>query len=165
MGKYDVDAHFWSGLLAHNKFNWQKGVRAISRGIGGVQYHSTVSGYKGWEKVAESAIRRKPKSLLLGGHSNGGFAITSIAEAVNPFGIECWLVCIDRTMKSCPDMRGNVVEAIDLHAGLRTLDKGPDFTGNYVYRPFLEETHIGIQNNPEVQRIAIEFGKRWKESR
>jgi hypothetical protein len=162
MTRWDADAHMWSGLGSGNNYDWQAGLREICRGIGDVQFQSSMSGYDGWKDVAASAIRRKPKSILVGGHSNGGFATTSIARALEPHGIKVWIISFDRTMKRCPTLGSNVVAAIDIWAGLRKLVKGPNFTGELKLYPFLEETHLSVINNREAIELAIAFGKRWK---
>lgn len=162
MSKYDADIHCWSGLLSGDKYDWQEGLRVVCRRIGDAQFHSSMSGYDGWENVAASAIKRRPKSLLLIGHSNGGYAITKIAHALKPYGIDCQLICFDRTMKHCPTMKGNVSNAIDIWAGLRTLQKGQGFRGNYKKYDFSFESHISVIKNKEAQDLAVAFGKRWK---
>lgn len=162
MSKYDANIHVWSGLFANNKWNWQKGMREIARGIGHAQYHSTARGYGGYELVAGFAIQRKAKHLLLIGHSNGGYAITRTAEILEPHGIKCTLICLDRTMKSCPDLGSNVPYAWDFYAGLRKMEEGPNFKGVYTLRPFEHLSHIGIQNDPDVQREIIEIGRNWR---
>jgi hypothetical protein len=162
---YDADAHAWSGLFSGDKLSWQQGLRNVCAAVGDVMFHSSMSGYEGWEDVAESAIRRRPPSMFFMGHSNGGYAITAIARALEPYGIPCWLCSWDRTMKPCATIGGNVPEAIDIWAGLRTLKKNERFRGNYVLHDFSRETHIGLLGNEKAQQVAIEFGRRWKASR
>ncbi len=165
MSIYDANAHCWSGLLSRNKLHWQDGLRDICREIGDVQFHpskETGSGYDGWREVAESAIKRGEKNLLLIGHSNGGYAITKIARMVKPHGIICSLVCFDRTHKSCPKLGSNVDRAIDIWAGLKKLEPGSDFNGSLKLYSFQQESHIGVINNKRAKRLAIDFGKEWK---
>lgn len=158
---YDADAHCWSGLLSGNKYPWQEGLRHICREIGDVQFHSSQSGYAGWEDVAFAAMGRNAKSLLLIGHSNGNYATTKIAEMLNQHGVECWLICFDRTRKACPKLGSNVREAIDIWAGMKKLEPGPDFNGELVLHSFQQESHIGVISSRRAQQIAIEFGRRW----
>ena len=162
MSIYAADNHSWSGLLSKNKYDWQEGLRNVCRNVGDFQFHPSSSGYAGWRAVARHAIDHKKKFLLLMGHSNGGYAITKCAEFVAPHGIKCALICWDRTLKRCPPIGHNVVAAIDLYAGLRTLEQGPDFRGYYKKYDFTKETHTGILKNLEAQRIATEFGLKWK---
>lgn len=162
---YSADAHCWSGLLSGDKWQWQEGLRHVCAQIGGVQFHSSMLGFEGWEEVAAAALRRKARSLLLMGHSNGGYAITSIAAALESAGIECWLISFDRTLKTCPALGGNVAHALDLWAGLENLKIGPRFKGTLTRRDFSEESHIGVIGNGDAQRLAIDFGKRWKRER
>jgi len=165
MSIFDADAHCWSGLLSGNNRAWQEGLRVVCREIGDVQFHASQSGYLGWESVANAAIDRDAPSLLLIGHSNGGFAITSVAARLARYGIPCWVLCFDRTMKECPPLGENVPEALDLWAGLKNLKRGPNFVGNLKRRDFSHCSHIGVIGDPEAQAEAIRFGKRWRASR
>lgn len=165
MSIYNSDAHCWSGLLSGENRAWQEGLRIVCREIGDVQFHASQSGYLGWDAVADAAIQRGAPSLLLIGHSNGGYAITSAAARVKSAGIPCWVLCFDRTMKECPPLGSNVPEALDLWAGLKNLKRGPDFTGNLKRRDYSHLSHIGVIGDPDAQRDAIEFGKRWRASR
>lgn len=163
MSIYRAEAHCWSGLLSGDKYHWQQGLRNVCRQIGDVQFHSSMSGYEGFEKVAYDAINRKAKSLLLIGHSNGGYAITKIAQMVKTYDIECWLICFDRTMKRCPPLGRNVPYALDLWAGLKNLEPGPDFKGQLKTIDYSRESHIGVIANRQAQEDAIKFGRYWKE--
>lgn len=162
MSIYAADNHAWSGLLSKNKYLWQEGLRNVCRNVGDFQFHATASGYSGWTGVAKYAIENNKKFLLLMGHSNGGYAITKIAERVAPHGIKCALISWDRTLKRCPPIGQNVVAAIDLWAGLRVLELGDDFRGDYKKYDFPKESHTGILTNLDAQRIATEFGMKWK---
>ncbi len=165
MSVYDANAHCWSGLLSRKDLHWQDGLRDICREIGDVQFHpskETGYGYDGWREVAEAAIARGEKNLLLIGHSNGGYAITKIARMVKPHGIICSLVCFDRTRKACPKLGSNVDRAIDIWAGLKKLEPGSDFNGSLKLYSFQQESHIGVINNKRAKRLAIDFGKEWK---
>lgn len=162
---YDSPVHVWSGLLSGNNYTWQEGLRIVAANIGDASFHSSMSGYDGWEKVAASAVRRQVESIVLIGHSNGGYAITKCAAALKPHGIKAYLVCFDRTMKRCPALGANVPEALDLYAGLRNLESGPDFVAannTLTVVDFSEESHIGVIGNEHAQRLATAFGKRWK---
>lgn len=172
MGRYDADANAWSGLLSGDKYEWQRGLRDIAQQTGDFMFHSSMSGYEGWNQVADSIAMRRPKSVFLTGHSNGVFAITSIAKAVKPLGIDCWLCSFDRTMKPCPMIGGNVSQAIDIWAGLKTLTLAPDFHGQYRRYDFNggdprfpNETHLGIINNKQAIDIAVAFARKWKASK
>jgi hypothetical protein len=160
MSIYDADIHCWSGLFSAN--NESKGLRHVCREISDAQFHSSNSGFEGWEEVASAAIKRQAKSLLLIGHSNGNYATTKIAERLKQHYIDCWLICFDRTLKSCPKLGSNVIEAIDIWAGLAVLVPGEDFNGTLALHSFQKETHSGVLNNKQAQQIAIDFGIRWK---
>lgn len=160
MSKYDADVHCWSGLLSGDKYGWQEGLRIICQRIGNAQFHSSMSGYEDWDRVAARAIVRKPKSLLLIGHSNGGWAITKIADALAPYDIDCQLICFDRTLKVCPTLKHNVSRAIDIWAGLRTMQRSPSFKGYYKKYDFSKESHISVIANKQAQDIAVEFAKK-----
>ena len=165
----DVDApvHIWSGLLSGGNPEWQRGLKRVARGIGGAAFHPSDedrTGYRWWRDVADAAIARRAKSLVLIGHSNGGFAITSVAAylAQKAPEIACYLCCFDRTMKACPRLGANVPEALDIWAGLKTLEKGPGFAGTLISVDLNQESHIGVINNRVAQNLAIAFGRKWK---
>ncbi|HEU0310664.1 MAG TPA: hypothetical protein VFR36_05550 [Sphingomicrobium sp.] len=165
---FDADAHCWSGLLSGRKFAWQKGLREVSLGIGGVQFHPShedLSGYQDWRKVADAAIARKAEGLLLIGHSNGVYAITAVAEylAQKNSPIKCVLAGFDQTKKPCPYMGKNVVAAIEIWAGLNRMKMGDDFAGAFETHPeFRPDSHIGVISNPKAQRLVVDFALRWK---
>lgn len=161
MDRYDADRHCWSGLGSGPIPAWQAGLRRVCRHAGDFQFHSSLSGFDGWERVAASAIRRRPRRMILMGHSNGGYAITAIAEALEAHGIECVLVCFDRTLKPCPQIGSNVIAALDLWAQLSNLKRSPSFKGELVRRDFSHLSHIGVIGDPDAQRAAIDFIKEW----
>lgn len=158
----NAPVHIWSGLLSGGNYGWQEGLRVVGQGIGDAAFHASQSGYEGWTDVVEATRRRKAESIVLIGHSNGGYAITKCAEALKADGIRCYLVCFDRTMKPCPKLGANVPEAIDIWAGLRNLEKGPDFAGHLALVDMQPESHISVISNSLAQRIAIDFGRKWK---
>jgi len=164
MSQWDAPVHIWSGLFSKKNARYQDGLRHVADQIDDCQFHPTLSGYDGWEEVRDSAIRRKVKSIVLGGHSNGNKATTFIARDLKEHGIKCYLFCFDRTMGRCAKLGANVPEAIDMWAGppMKKLVKGPDFNGNLRLYPFREESHISIITNERAQQLAIEFGKKWK---
>ena len=165
MSIYDANGHFWSGLFSANKPGWQAGLRSVSRRIGDMQFHPSENdgtGYEGWEKVADAAIKRKAKALCLGGHSNGVFAITSIAQKVKPHGIKCYLIAFDKTLKTCPKVGGNVPAVIEIWAQLSKLSFAPDFSGRHEYHNFGPESHLSVIDNKLAQALAVDFGQRFK---
>lgn len=159
---YAAGAHCWSGLLSGDKFPWQKGLREVCKAVGGVQFHPSQSGYAGWKESADAAIRRGAKSLLLIGHSNGVFAITSIAERVKPAGIACYLIAFDQTAKRCPAVGGNVKAFVEFWAGLDRVATAADFKGVAERHAFESDSHIGVIGNREAQRLAVAFAARWR---
>ncbi len=163
MSIYDANRHAWSGLFSGNNYNWQEGLRDVCREIGEFQFHPSNSGFEGWEMVADAAIARNAKALLLMGHSNGGYAITSIAKKVKTAGIPCWLICWDRTLKACPTLGANVDSALDIWAGLNKLVPGSEFQGELKLCAFPQESHTGIISNDSAQQMAINFGKKFAE--
>lgn len=163
---YAANAHCWSGLLSGGNFGWQKGLREVARQIGDVQFHPSHedrSGYQGWREVADAAIKRKPKGLLLLGHSNGVYAILKVAEYVKPHGIKCVLAGFDQTAKSCPKFGANVPAAIEIWAGLNRMRQAADFKGVFeVHNEFEDDSHIGVIANRKAQQLVVDFALRWK---
>jgi len=163
MSIYNANRHAWSGLFSGGNYNWQEGLRNVCREVGDFQFHSSNSGYAGWENVADAAIARNAPGLLLMGHSNGGYAITSIARKVSSVGIPCWLICWDRTLKACPTLGSNVNKALDIWAGLKKLVPGPEFQGELKLYAFPKETHTGVIKNEKAQLLAVNFGSKFAE--
>lgn len=168
--KYDANVIGCSGLFAGNIYGWQAGLRftvAQTAAIWGVPATmiTPMNGYAGWEKFAESIIRRKPKRVILDVHSNGGILATNIA-------LTCWqarcpteivIVMFDRTLGRCPAMESNVVGALDMHVNKSWLNKGRTFKGLYEPHDFGGKTsHIGVTDYAPAKRLALEFAARFK---
>ncbi len=153
----------WSGLGSARRPTWQAGVRTVVDSVGG-QFIPSRSGYKNWKAVAKAIIDQGIKHVFLCGHSNGNVATTSIAKYLKPHGIQCTLLCLDRTMKSCEKLGFNVPRALDIWAGptMKRLQKGPDFKGELIQKDFIEESHIGMQQDKEVIQLGVDFVKDWK---
>lgn len=163
MGFFDANRNCWSGLTSKNQWHLQEGLRKVCRDAGDFTFHSSMSGYYGWDRVAASTIRRRPKRIVAMGHSNGGYAITALANAVETAGVEVVLVCFDRTLKPCLPLGSNVVAALDLWAGLRNLERGVGFKGELIRKDFSPLSHSGVIADPDAQQIAIDFIKEWAE--
>lgn len=161
MSQWDQDRNCWSGLGSANNFNWQEGLRNVCQEVGQFQFHSSMSGYDGWLRVATSARARKPKRMWWLGHSNGGYATTAGAAFLADLDIEHVIVCFDRTLKSCPPVGKNVVAVLDLWAGLENIKRGPDFNGVLIRKDYSQYSHIGVIGAQEAQQEAIEFLREW----
>lgn len=164
MGFYDNPVHGWPGLGSSIFYRYQKGLRAIVEAVGDGTFHQFRSD---WILVAQAMIDRGIPSSVHFAHSMGGKTLTDFSEYMKPHGHQCYLFCLDRTLEGppfvlCKPMGSNVPEAVDVHAGLRTLEHGPDFTGNHLVINKLADSHVGVTLDPDVQKIAIAFGKKWK---
>jgi hypothetical protein len=159
--RYDQNRNCWSGLLSGDKFSWQEGLRNVCSSVGGFQFHSSMSGYEGYEHVVASAKRRKPKRMYWIGHSNGAFAcLSAIAELINE-PTEHVVVVFDRTLKFCPPVGKNVIAALDLWAQLANIHRAANFDGVLERKDYSPESHIGVIGNEDAQRDAIAFLRKW----
>lgn len=185
--KFQGSRHCWPGLLSKNKPGWQEGLRNVSETVGSFHFQiSDVSnsGYEDWDKVAATAmfyaLALRTGKLTIGqveaiyfvlpdgtivlflmGHSNGDFAIASIAEAVKPYGVKVYIMAFDQTLKKCPPLGANVIEAVDIHAQLTELQAGPDFAGLLHRYDFSHRGHIAVIGDEKAQAIAIRHLNKW----
>jgi hypothetical protein len=171
MSKYHNDIHGCTGLLAGNLYGWQRGMRYVvseCSKIWGMRstIHTPVNGYAGWEKVADSAIMRKPKRMLFPVHSNGGKFATFAAKRMKDAGCSTEIVIImfDRTLGRCEPLGSNVIAALDMHYDKSWLERGDDFNGTYEPKDFRGEptSHIRLPEYKKAQDMAFAFAERWR---
>lgn len=170
MSKWDNNIIGCTGLMAGNLYGWQAGLRwTVAQGARIIGQRSTIftpmNGYSGWEKDAESIIRRRPKRVWYFVHSNGGKRATFVAN-------RCWeagcptefvIIMFDRTLGYCEKLHSNVVAALDMHVNKSWLVPGPDFKGQLKRENFRGKTsHVGVINYKPAQSAALEFARIWK---
>ncbi len=157
---FDSPVIMWSGLGSGTMPGFWEPLHEMQRKISGAALIKSNSGFGHWEDVAQYIVDTGQRKVLIG-HSNGGYAITKVAEAIGE--IPCDIICLDRTLKSCPRVDNNVKRCVEIWFGLAKLNFVSNYHGEYSFYDFHHETHIGGISNPEVQDTVVNFANAWKE--
>jgi GH24 family phage-related lysozyme (muramidase) len=116
----------FSGLLSTGK----GGTLEIAGKIDGAAHYASSSGYADWKEVFQDIVKKKPEFVALFGHSNGGYAVLKIAQALDAIGIAVdYLGIIDLTLKPSPPVYGNVKLLQEFHAAYAHVDLHETFNG------------------------------------
>jgi len=149
-----AEIHVFSGLGSGVVERYREGMETLAKRING-SFYASFSGYADWQEVADWIIQRRGSPVILGGHSNGGYAVLKIAEKLAAHGIKVdYIFVVDCTLKPCPNAGGNVKLLHDYWAGLRKVERGADFTGAY---EFFDLDDIEGRNVMHVEAASLPF--------
>lgn len=167
------EIHIASGLGSSINPAFRAGTQALELKIDSMPADAQHWIWNAWpqalEEIAARASMRKPRRVVLIGHSNGVIFTNQIADGLRKLGIQVdLLVALDPTLAAFPKLGTNVKRTMEFHAtaGIVAMFRWVASGGKLRYtRDFAGKTepaiivpggHVGLSVNPAVHKRVLQ---------